>query len=67
MWYWYVIGAGALVIGFLGYSLLVVAGRADTRKDAIQPEGPASTVQSRSSTPEIQPRLNEESEQKVYR
>ncbi len=67
MWYWYVIGAGVFVIGFLGYSLLVVAGRADARKDALQPEGPASAVQSSSSTPEIQPRLNDKPKEKVYR
>ena len=67
MWYWYVIGAGALLIGFLGYSLLVVAGRADTRKDAIQREEPSAKVQSRGSASEREPRLTEKSEEKVYR
>ena len=67
MWYFYVIGAGALLMGFFAYSLLVVAGRADARKNAIQPEEPSSKVQSRGSAPEGEPRLTEKSEEKVYR
>jgi len=35
IWYWYVVGVIAFVIGFFSYSFLVVAGRADVKRDAV--------------------------------
>ena len=35
MWYWYVWGAVDFIIGFISYSCLVVARRADDRSAAI--------------------------------
>ena len=38
MGYWYVLGIVSFLIGLVSYSFLVVAGRADDRRDAIERE-----------------------------
>ena len=38
MWYGYILGGVAFLIGLVSYSSLIVAGRADDRRDAIERE-----------------------------
>ncbi len=66
MWYWYVFGAVALIIGFISYSFLVIARRADDRKDAIEGEETLpEQVQSCDSASDMDPSLKDNSEEKV--
>ncbi len=64
MWYWYVLGAVAFIIGFVLYSCLVVAGRAEDRRDAIEREE-AIEVQPCDSDSDMELYLKDNSGKKV--
>ena len=64
MWYWYVIGVIAFLIGFLSYSLLVAAGRADVKREAIEREELSKSLAC-GFTPSTQSWFDENSGEKV--
>jgi len=64
MWYWYVLGVVAFLIGLVSYSSLVVAGRADDRRDAIEREE-YSKSRACGSAQGMEPCFNDNSEGRV--
>lgn len=64
MWYWYFLGGVGFFIGLFSYSSLVVAGRADERRDAMEREERSRSHLS-ASAPEMEPGFNDKSEERV--
>jgi hypothetical protein len=64
MWYWYGLRVVGFLIGLVSYSSLVVAGRADDRRDAIERE---EYLKSRAwgSAQGMEPCFNDNSEGRV--
>jgi len=64
MWYWYLLGGVGFSIGLFSYSFLVVAGRADKRRDAIEREERLRSY-SCGSAPGMESGIDDNSEQRA--